>query len=236
MSAPETTAAARLEERDGKLVVTAPKGQLTPDILTRLREHKAELEAYLSLFGGQGTLRIGAHSDYLDEAGVSWAVWEKRAFNRLFREQREAGSLGQAMDVTVGANAPATAPLSYVLEPDKPDKLEISTGGPNTYACRVPGAYPTTPDISNRKPDKREAGPSAPEADLTSATFAGGIGVELYREGKAKTRWLMWVTRCGKRARRTDFATPYLDHGRRTAEAWYGEPLRGWHAPEGGRD
>jgi len=44
----------------------------------------------------------------------------------------------------------------------------------------------------------------------------------------------MWVTQRGRRARRRDFATPFLDHGRRTAELWFGQPLGDWCAAADG--
>jgi hypothetical protein len=69
--------------------------------------------------------------------------------------------------------------------------------------------------------------PAGPGEHDTCATFPGGIRVQL--RAQAKSRWLMWDTSNGRLARRTDFATPYLDHGRRTAEVWYGKPLNGWH-------
>jgi hypothetical protein len=64
------------------------------------------------------------------------------------------------------------------------------------------------------------------------AHFAEGIDVELWRQSK---RWLMWVTQRGKRNRRKDFASPYLEHAQRTAEEWYGKPLDGWHEPQEGK-
>jgi hypothetical protein len=64
--------------------------------------------------------------------------------------------------------------------------------------------------------------------DRTVARFPGNIEVELARDGGS--RWLMFETRWGKRTRRKGFATPFLDHGRRTAEHWYGPPINGWHA------
>jgi len=42
----------------------------------------------------------------------------------------------------------------------------------------------------------------------------------------------MWVTRWGKRTRRKDFSTPFLDHGSRTAQHWFGEPINGWRAAD----
>jgi hypothetical protein len=62
--------------------------------------------------------------------------------------------------------------------------------------------------------------PSDPTDQFTTANFAGNVEVELCRDGKSPTRWMMWVTRLGKRTRRRDFATPFLDHGRRTAGHW----------------
>jgi hypothetical protein len=75
--------------------------------------------------------------------------------------------------------------------------------------------------------------PTDPTNQLTIANFAGGIEVELCWDGKSQTRWLMWVAHQGRRTRRRDFATPFLDHGRRTAVAWYGEPIGGWRAAAG---
>jgi hypothetical protein len=57
----------RVKERDGKLIVTAAKGQMKPEILAGLQEHKAELLEFLSRFGGQGVVREAQDSDYLDE-------------------------------------------------------------------------------------------------------------------------------------------------------------------------
>jgi hypothetical protein len=71
--------------------------------------------------------------------------------------------------------------------------------------------------------------PSDPTDQSTAARFPGNIEVELVPNGNS--RWLIYESRLGKRTRRRDFATPFLDHGRRTAEFWYGEPIGGWHAP-----
>jgi hypothetical protein len=71
--------------------------------------------------------------------------------------------------------------------------------------------------------------PIAPEPSTCIGNFAGGVQIELSREGPS--RWTMWEVRYGKRKRRTDFASPWLDHAKRTAVYWYGEPIGGWHAP-----
>lgn len=65
-------------------------------------------------------------------------------------------------------------------------------------------------------------------ADCISAD-CGGTRVWLVRNGE---RWLMFVG--GRRAgnRRKDFASPFMEHAIRTAEAWYGAPAGGWRREE----
>ncbi len=57
----------------------------------------------------------------------------------------------------------------------------------------------------------------------------GGTRIWLVRDGD---RWLMFAG--GRRAgnRRRDFASPFLEHAIRTAEAWYGMPANGWCVEE----
>jgi hypothetical protein len=66
----------------------------------------------------------------------------------------------------------------------------------------------------------------APGPSACIAQFAGDVLVELRRE--SSSRWLRWETKGGRRTRRTDFASPYLDHAKRTAAHWYGEPVGDW--------
>lgn len=68
--------------------------------------------------------------------------------------------------------------------------------------------------------------PPAPEPSACIATFAGGVQIELRRE--SPSRWEMSEIRHGRRKRRTDFASPCLDHAKRTAIYWYGEPQGDW--------
>ena len=64
----------------------------------------------------------------------------------------------------------------------------------------------------------------SPDAQCVTAT-CGSTRVWLVREGD---RWLMFA---GTRSsRRKDFASPFLNHAQRTAEAWYGAPEKGWLA------
>ncbi len=67
-----------------------------------------------------------------------------------------------------------------------------------------------------------------PRATCMSAD-CGGTRVWLVRDGE---RWLMFVG--GRRAgnRRKDFASPFMEHAIRTAEAWYGGPAGGWRREE----
>lgn len=51
--------------------------------------------------------------------------------------------------------------------------------------------------------------------------------VWLVRQG---SRWVMFAGSRQPEFRRKDFASPSLDHAKRTAEAWYGAPKDGWRA------
>jgi hypothetical protein len=76
-------------------------------------------------------------------------------------------------------------------------------------------------------PINRDAAPEpfiSTDAPCVTAT-CGGTRVWLVRDGD---RWLMYA---GTRSsRRKDFASPFLNHAQRTAEAWYGSPEKGWFA------
>ena len=66
------------------------------------------------------------------------------------------------------------------------------------------------------------ATPIPADAKCVSAT-CGGTRIWLVRDGD---RWLMFA---GTRtSRRRDFASPFLSHAQRTAEAWYGPAENGW--------
>ena len=77
------------------------------------------------------------------------------------------------------------------------------------------------------EPEQEEALDSA--ARNCMSADCGGTRVWLVRDGE---RWLMFVG--GRRAgnRRKDFASPFLEHAIRTAEAWYGTPAGGWRREE----
>jgi hypothetical protein len=67
-------------------------------------------------------------------------------------------------------------------------------------------------------------------ADADAGCVAGhcaGARIVLAQEGE---RWFMYVGALRAANRRKDFASPFLAHAVRTAEAWYGVPAVGWHA------
>jgi len=75
--------------------------------------------------------------------------------------------------------------------------------------------------------EDRAAGPVIPaDAECVSAA-CGGTRVWLARDGD---RWLMFAG--SRKSRRKDFASPFLEHAIRTAEAWYGAPAAGWQQVE----
>lgn len=67
------------------------------------------------------------------------------------------------------------------------------------------------------------ATPIPADARCVSAT-CGSTQIWLVRDGD---RWLMFAG--ARTSRRRDFASPFLSHAQRTAEAWYGPAKKGWH-------
>jgi hypothetical protein len=70
---------------------------------------------------------------------------------------------------------------------------------------------------------REESKPALPEDARLVSALCGNTRVRLARDGD---RWLMYAG--SRHSRRTDFASPYLAHAQRTAEAWYGPPASGW--------
>lgn len=66
-----------------------------------------------------------------------------------------------------------------------------------------------------------------PAGAMTVAATCGGKRVVLARDSE---RWLIYTGTVHPGNRRKDFATPFLEHAIRTAEAWYGVPADGWRA------
>jgi hypothetical protein len=70
---------------------------------------------------------------------------------------------------------------------------------------------------------REESRPALPEDARLVTAVCGKTRVWLARDGD---RWLMYAG--SRHSRRKDFASPYLTHAQRTAEAWYGPPASGW--------
>lgn len=68
------------------------------------------------------------------------------------------------------------------------------------------------PMVADQLPDP-SASPNCVTADC------GGTRIWLVRDGD---RWLMYAGSRKAAGRRRDFASPFLDHAKRTAEQWYG--------------
>ncbi len=70
---------------------------------------------------------------------------------------------------------------------------------------------------------REDSKPALPEDVRLVSAICGNTRVWLARDGD---RWLMYAG--SRHSRRKDFASPYLAHAQRTAEAWYGPPASGW--------
>jgi hypothetical protein len=70
---------------------------------------------------------------------------------------------------------------------------------------------------------REESTPALPEGAHLVTAVCGKTRVWLARDGD---RWLMYAG--SRHSRLRDFASPYLKHAQRTAEAWYEPPAGGW--------
>ncbi|MCW5981974.1 MAG: hypothetical protein KIT09_28070 [Bryobacteraceae bacterium] len=75
-----------------------------------------------------------------------------------------------------------------------------------------------------------EWAPPIPRDAACVTAACGETRIWLVRDGE---RWLMFAGSRRRGTRRRDFASPFLRHAMRTAEAWYGEAADGWRAEEG---
>jgi hypothetical protein len=91
------------------------------------------------------------------------------------------------------------------------------------FDLRAARWYRTKPEALGAAETSQSA---APDIDCWKAEFADGVRLELRRQGRA--RWFMWTLDSARWVRRKDFASPHLDHAKRTAEDWYGEAVRDW--------
>jgi hypothetical protein len=70
---------------------------------------------------------------------------------------------------------------------------------------------------------REKSTPALPEDARLVTAVCANTRVWLARDGD---RWLMYAG--SRQARRKDFASPFLAHAQRTAEAWYGPASSGW--------
>jgi len=125
------------------------------------------------------------------------------------------------------AQADHAAPPPSLLEqipPDAPmDNAVITVWNGERFVAWE--KWLATAPVEVGEPEKEQAVMRAHANCMTAD--CGGTRVWLVRDGE---RWLMFVG--GRRAgnRRKDFASPFMEHAIRTAEAWYGTPAGGWRA------
>jgi hypothetical protein len=74
---------------------------------------------------------------------------------------------------------------------------------------------------------REESEPALPEDARLVTAICGETPVWLARDGD---RWLMFAGT--QKRRRRDFASPFLEHAIRTAEAWYGPAADGWQVEQ----
>jgi hypothetical protein len=95
------------------------------------------------------------------------------------------------------------------------------------FDLRIARWYPTQAEALRFATGLVEA-PAAhlKEPERCAAEFPRNVRVELRRE--SPSRWSMYASNGGRANKRKDFASPFLEHAKRTAELWYGEPIDGW--------
>ena len=135
---------------------------------------------------------------------------------RRFRERQAARAEQPAQQPSLLEDVPPDAPMD--------DAVITVWNGQRFIAWEK---WRATAPVEADAPEQEQAAISA-SANCIGAD-CGGTRVWLAREGE---RWLMFVG--GRRAgnRRKDFASPFMEHAIRTAEAWYGAPAGGWRREE----
>lgn len=134
---------------------------------------------------------------------------------RRFREQRKRP--GMAADTH-----PATTLAGIPADAEMDDGIVIGFWNGERFVSRE--RWLATAPIAV---DPMPAATARPEAAGYRAT-CGKTPVWLRKDGD---RWQMFAGT--QKSRRRDFASPFLDHAIRTAEAWYGAATDGWR-PVGG--
>lgn len=236
---------------DGKLFVRGPKGAITRELINDISAHKDELRGIIA-----AQLRACEAVSSLSTAQQTPVTPTDETFRKEIDHwiQVFGGSVAEP------AFYPAPTPLRPVMMVcgGKQVRLTLArhnSAGENRFGqtaanspyCAIDlsawrgrpfdlarvrwyGSPEKALKVGIEKPDHSEHHEA--EDNRTCATFPGGIHVAIRRQGNS--RWLMWVERHGIERRRKDFASPYLDHARRSAEHFYGIPAGVWVSPSSG--
>jgi len=139
------------------------------------------------------------------------AVPYSRAALRRYREEREARG-GPERPASLLAEVPPDAPMD--------DGLVVGVWNGERFVAWEKWLA-TAPVVV----EPNGAKPALPRNAEGVTAECGGTRIWLVRDGD---RWLMFAGT--RKNRRKDFASPFLEHAQRTAEAWYGPAQEGWHA------
>ena len=231
---------------DGKLVVRAPKGAVTPELVEKISIHKEELRRLLTLKGRRRYRYAAAVQSLMPatpmsrghrargraldaglgrhQSGSNFVPRTDSILGGEGRVRRQAGDAGRGAHNCSAINRFGQDPVKYPY-----CVLNLPAWREKPFDLTLTRWYPRRPRRW-RQVTAVEAPPPKPEDRRTCAVFAGGVQVTLRLE--ANSRWLMWVEHYGTRRRRKDFASPSLDHARRSAEHFYGVPVSGWCEPQ----
>jgi hypothetical protein len=135
---------------------------------------------------------------------------------RRLRERQEAGAENPAPPPSLLEEVPPDAPM---------DDAVITVWNGERFIAWEKWVATAPVDVAEPEQDRG----AIPEGVNCIGADCGRARVWLVRDGE---RWLMFVG--GRRAgnRRKDFASPFMEHAIRTAEAWYGTPAGGWRREE----
>jgi hypothetical protein len=141
---------------------------------------------------------------------MSAATYSLEAWRR-FRERKERRT----------ESATSSAPILADIPPD----AEMDEG--ITLGCWNGERFVTWEKWRATAPLAVDASPpKTPPLDAPAyCADCGGTRVWLVKDGD---RWLMFAGSRKAGSRRRDFASPFLEHAMRTAEAWYGPAAGGW--------
>jgi hypothetical protein len=86
---------------------------------------------------------------------------------------------------------------------------------------------PPNDDARNQGGAQRRA---VPDDSAVEAVFPSGARIQVRPQGSG--RYVLYFRSGGKWHQHKGLVSPTVDHARRAAEAQFGQPATGWHAPE----